>query len=80
MTATVRDVFTHITVTLSKTVVKRKCYDYISKRILTWSVHPYLGLLKCCYNQSQHLNSLQSYLFSCNKVFDICESFIILRH
>ena len=63
MTDTVRDVFTHITVTLSKTVVKRKCYDYISKRILTWSVHPYLGLLKCCYNQSQHLNYLQSYLF-----------------
>ena len=62
MTSAVHDVFAHFKVTVSKTVVKRKCYDYISEQILTWSVHPYLSLLKCCYNQNQHFNSLQIYL------------------
>ena len=42
MTSAQRDVFAHFRVTVSKTDVKRKCFDYISKQILTWSVHPYL--------------------------------------
>ena len=62
MTSAVHDVFAHFRVTVSKTGVKRKCYDFISKQSLTWSVHPYLGLLKCCYNQNQNFKSLQIYL------------------
>ena len=64
MTSAVHDVFAHFEVTVSKTVVKRKGNDYISEQIFTWSVHPYLGLLKCCYNKNQHFNSLQIYLLS----------------
>ena len=41
MTSAVHDVFAHLRVTVSKTVVKRKCYDYVSKQILMWSVHPF---------------------------------------
>ena len=61
LTSAARAVFAHFRVTVSKTAVKRKCYDYISKQILTWSVHPYLGLSKCCYYQNQHFSSLQIY-------------------
>ena len=75
MTSAVHDVFTRLRVTVSKTVVKRKCYDYISKQILLWSVHPTWVYQNAAIIKTNTSVVSKFTYYLCNKVFDICEKF-----